>query len=124
MKTRRNLIAATAVMALLAGCTTNPLSLIHIYHGLQLVQRLPAQRSYSVRARLTIYDGYLLSLRLQPGAVERLRAGVAEARACRDVGALIGYCVLASLEGREGRCAEAFALLGEAERLMLSLIHI
>ena len=24
MKTRRNLIAATAVMALLAGCTTNP----------------------------------------------------------------------------------------------------
>lgn len=89
-----------------------------VHHGLQLVQRLPAQRSYSVRARLTIYDGYLLSLRLQPGAVERLRAGVAEARACRDVGALIGYCVLASLEGREGRCAEAFALLGEAERLM------
>ena len=89
-----------------------------VHHGLQLVQRLPAQRSYSVRARLTIYDGYLLSLRLQPGAVERLRAGVAEARACRDVGALIGYCVLASLEGRDGLPAEAFALLGEAERLM------
>ncbi|MBQ1556904.1 MAG: helix-turn-helix transcriptional regulator, partial [Pseudomonas sp.] len=89
-----------------------------VHQGLLLVQRLPAQRSYSVRARLTIYEGYLLSLRLQPQAVERLRVGIAEARACRDVGALIGYCVLASLEGRDGRPAEAFALLGEAERLM------
>lgn len=89
-----------------------------VQQGLLQVQRLPAQRQYSVRARLTIYEGYLLGLRLQPRAVERLRAGVAEARACRDVGALIGYCVLASLEGRDGRSAEAFALLGEAERLM------
>ncbi|MBH3337959.1 helix-turn-helix transcriptional regulator [Pseudomonas mendocina] len=89
-----------------------------VQQGLALVQRLPAQRNYSVRARLTIYEGYLLSLRLHPQAVERLRVGVAEARACRDVGALIGYCVLASLEGRDGRSAEAFALLGEAERLM------
>lgn len=89
-----------------------------VQQGLLWVQRLPAQRQYSVRARLTIYEGYLLGLRLQPRAVERLRAGVAEARACRDVGALIGYCVLVSLEGRDGRSAEAFALLGEAERLM------
>ncbi|TXR40518.1 helix-turn-helix transcriptional regulator [Ectopseudomonas mendocina] len=89
-----------------------------VHQGLLLAQRLPAQRHYSVRARLTIYEGYLLSLRLQPQAADQVRAGVAEARGCRDVAALIGYCVLASLEGREGRSAEAFALLGEAERLM------
>ncbi|MFH6600745.1 LuxR C-terminal-related transcriptional regulator [Ectopseudomonas khazarica] len=89
-----------------------------VHQGLLLVQRLPTQRSYSVRARLTLYQGYLLSLRLDARAAEHLRAGIAEARACRDVGVLIGYCVLACLEGREERPAEAFALLGEAERLM------
>ena len=31
---------------------------------------------------------------------------------------LIGYCVLASLEGRSGNLPEAFAQLAEAERLM------
>ena len=89
-----------------------------VQQGLQLTQCLPEQRNYSVRARLNLYEGYLLSLRMQPQAVTRLHTGIAEARACRDVGVLIGYCVLASLEGREGRSAEAFALLGEAERLM------
>ena len=58
-----------------------------VHQGLLLAQRLPAQRHYSVRARLTIYEGYLLSLRLQPQAAEQVRAGVAEARSCRDVAA-------------------------------------
>ncbi|MGP0174621.1 LuxR C-terminal-related transcriptional regulator [Pseudomonas sp. NCHU5208] len=90
-----------------------------VHQGLSCLQGLSAQRSYSVRARLQIYQGYLHSLRLQPvEALEHLQRGVAEARACRDVGVLIGYCVMASLEGRAGRSAEAFALLGEAERLM------
>ncbi|RMH85447.1 helix-turn-helix transcriptional regulator [Pseudomonas sp. AOB-7] len=93
-------------------------ALEEVRQGLARLQGLTAQRSYSVRARLTLYEGYLLSLRLQPQAAPRLRAGIAEARACRDVGVLIGYCVLAGLEGRSGRPAEAFALLGEAERLM------
>jgi len=93
-------------------------ALSEVRQGLARVQGLAAQRSYSVRARLTLYEGYLLSLRLQPQASERLRAGIVEARGCRDVGVVIGYCVLASLEGRDGRPAEAFALLGEAERLM------
>ncbi|WP_277373908.1 LuxR C-terminal-related transcriptional regulator [Pseudomonas sp. AA-38] len=90
-----------------------------VHQGLSCLQGLSAQRSYSVRARLQIYQGYLHSLRLQPvEALQHLQRGVAEARACRDVGVLIGYCVMASLEGRCGRSAEAFALLGEAERLM------
>ncbi|MGG2399013.1 LuxR C-terminal-related transcriptional regulator [Pseudomonas sp. SH1-B] len=89
-----------------------------VHQGLQLLKGLPVQRSYSVRARLTLYEGYLLSLRLDSRAAAHLRAGIAEARACRDVGVLIGYCVLACLEGQDGRPAEAFALLGEAERLM------
>src|SRR5690606_14962192 len=38
--------------------------------------------------------------------------------ACRDVSLLVGHCVLASMEGRAGRLAEAFAQLAEAERLM------
>jgi len=93
-------------------------ALSEVRQGLARVQGLAPQRSYSVRARLTLFEGYLLSLRLQPQAPERLRAGINEARACRDVGVVVGYCVLASLEGRDGRPAEAFALLGEAERLM------
>ena len=43
MKTRRNLIAATALMAMLAGCTTNPYTgesqagKAGIYGGLSLI---------------------------------------------------------------------------------------
>ena len=90
-----------------------------VQQGLACLQGLSVQRGYSVRARLQIYQGYLYSLRLQPvEAWQHLQQGVAEARGCRDIGVLIGYCVMASLEGRNGRSAEAFALLGEAERLM------
>ena len=94
-------------------------ALDEVHQGLQRLQGLSAQRLYAVRARLTLYEGYLLVSRLQPAqARARLRAGLSEARACRDISVLIGHCVIASLDGREGRFAEAFAELAEAERLM------
>ncbi|UTW06907.1 LuxR C-terminal-related transcriptional regulator [Pseudomonas benzenivorans] len=94
-------------------------ALDEVRQGLERLRGLPPQRRYAVRARLTLYEGYLLNLRLQPQlARQRLAAGIAEARACRDVSLLIGHCVLASLEGRDGALAEAFARLAEAERLM------
>ncbi|WP_439886110.1 LuxR C-terminal-related transcriptional regulator [Pseudomonas sp. MBLB4123] len=94
-------------------------ALDEVRQGLERLRGLPQQRLYALRARLTLYEGYLLSLRLQPQlARQRLTTGIAEARACRDVSLLIGQCVLAGLEGREGALAEAFARLAEAERLM------
>lgn len=94
-------------------------ALEEVQQGLQRLSDLPAQRLYAVRGRLTLYEGYLLSLRLQPQqARQRLLAGIAEARTCRDSSLLIGHCVLASLEGRCGNLSEAFAQLAEAERLM------
>jgi LuxR family maltose regulon positive regulatory protein len=87
--------------------------------GLECMRGLSSQRLYAVRARLTLYEGYLLTLRMQPEAARaRLLAGISEARACRDTSVLIGHCVLATIEGRSGRLAEAFAQLAEAERLM------
>ena len=72
-----------------------------------------------MRARLTLYEGFLLALRLQPQAARaRLQAGLGEARACRDISVLIGHCVIARLEGSSGEFAKAFAELAEAERLM------
>jgi LuxR family maltose regulon positive regulatory protein len=87
--------------------------------GLERLRGLSQQRVYAVRARLTLYEGFLLALRLRPEeASARLRAGIAEARSCRDISLLVGYCILASQEGRAGRFNEAFAQLAEAERLM------
>ncbi|MET1078295.1 MAG: LuxR C-terminal-related transcriptional regulator [Pseudomonas sp.] len=94
-------------------------ALDEVRQGLERLRGLAPQRSYAVRARLTLYQGYLLTQRLQSeDARVLLSAGITEARACRDISLLIGYCVLASLDGREGRVSEAFALLAEAERLM------
>lgn len=94
-------------------------ALEEVRQGLHRLADLPAQRRFAVRGRLTLYEGYLLALRLQPQqARERLLAGIGEARSCRDISVLIGYCVLASLEGRSGNLPEAFAQLAEAERLM------
>ncbi|WP_397427732.1 LuxR C-terminal-related transcriptional regulator [Pseudomonas asiatica] len=94
-------------------------ALDEVREGLQRLQGLSAQRLYAVRARLTLYEGYLLVSRLQPSQGRaRLRAGLGEARACRDISVLIGHCVIATLDGREGHFAEAFAELAEAERLM------
>lgn len=89
--------------------------------GLERLQVLPERRDYAVRARLMLYLGIVQLMRLCPMDARRsLLAGIEEARNCRDVSLLIGYCMLASQEGRSGRQTEAFALLAELERLMHS----
>jgi LuxR family maltose regulon positive regulatory protein len=94
-------------------------ALDELRQGQQRLASLSARRPYAVRGRLTLYEGYLLSLRLQPQqARHKLLAGIAEARSCRDISVLIGYCELAGLEGRSGNLTEAFAQLAEAERVM------
>ncbi|KPX49428.1 Transcriptional regulator, LuxR family [Pseudomonas syringae pv. helianthi] len=94
-------------------------ALDEVRRGQQRLKGLSTVRLYAVRARLTLYEGYLLTLRLQvdQGRV-LLLAGLAEARACRDISVLIGHCVIATMEGCAGQFAEAFAELAEAERLM------
>ncbi|HID8529619.1 TPA: LuxR C-terminal-related transcriptional regulator, partial [Pseudomonas aeruginosa] len=73
----------------------------------------------AVRGRLLLYRGYLRSLALQPDEARKwIKQGIEETRSCRDVSLVIGYCVLASLEGRLGNYAAAFARLGDVERLM------
>jgi len=94
-------------------------ALDEVRQGLQRLYGLSAQRLYAVRARLILYEGYLLTMRSQPEAgLSRLRAGLIEARACRDISVLIGHCVIANQEGHNGEFAQAFAELAEAERLM------
>jgi LuxR family maltose regulon positive regulatory protein len=94
-------------------------ALEEVRQGLQRLQGLSPQRLFAVRARLTLYEGFLLALRLQPQTARlRLLAGLTEARACRDISVLIGHCVIARLEGSSGEFAKAFAELAEAERLM------
>ncbi|WP_248739355.1 LuxR C-terminal-related transcriptional regulator [Pseudomonas kribbensis] len=94
-------------------------SLDEVQQGLERLRGLSAQRLYAVRARLTLYEGFLLAMRLQPEAArQRLQAGLSEARACRDISVLIGHCVIARLDGSSGDYARAFAELAEAERLM------
>ncbi|HEX4551971.1 LuxR C-terminal-related transcriptional regulator [Pseudomonas sp.] len=94
-------------------------ALDEVHQGLERLRGLSPQRLYAVRARLTLYEGFLLAMRLQPQeARARLLAGVSEARACRDISVLIGHCVIARLDGSSGEFARAFAELAEAERLM------
>ncbi|MBC3209724.1 helix-turn-helix transcriptional regulator [Pseudomonas sp. SWRI111] len=94
-------------------------ALDEVQQGLERLRGLSPQRLYAVRARLTLYEGFLLAMRLQPQAARvRLVAGIAEARACRDISVLIGHCVIARLDGASGEFAKAFAELAEAERLM------
>jgi len=94
-------------------------ALDEVRQGLERLRGLSAQRLYAVRARLTLYEGFLLAMRLQPQAARaRLQAGLTEARACRDISVLIGHCVIARLDGSGGDFAKAFAELAEAERLM------
>src|SRR5471032_3550783 len=94
-------------------------ALDEVHQGLDRLRGLSAQRLYAVRARLILYEGFLLALRLQPDAARlRLQAGLSEARACRAISVLIGHCVIARLEGSSGEFAKAFAELAEAERLM------
>ncbi|MDO7897415.1 LuxR C-terminal-related transcriptional regulator [Pseudomonas citrulli] len=94
-------------------------ALDEVHQGLQRLHALSPQRLYAVRARLTLYEGFLLTLRMQPQAgLTRLQAGLTEARACRDISVLLGHCVIARIEGASGEFARAFAELAEAERLM------
>lgn len=94
-------------------------ALDEVHQGLERLRGLSSQRLYAVRARLTLYEGFLLAMRLQPQAARsRLLAGLSEARACRDISVLIGHCVIARLDGQGGEFAKAFAELAEAERLM------
>jgi LuxR family maltose regulon positive regulatory protein len=94
-------------------------SLDEVRQGLHRLQGLSSQRLYAVRARLTLYEGFLLALRLQLQAARaRLQSGLGEARACRDISVLIGHCMIARLDGNSGEFAKAFAELAEAERLM------
>lgn len=94
-------------------------ALDEVHQGLKRLRGLSPQRLYAVRARLTLYEGFLLAMRLQPQAARlRLLAGIGEARACRDISVLIGHCVIARLDGASGEFAKAFAELAEAERLM------
>ncbi|MBC3778039.1 LuxR C-terminal-related transcriptional regulator [Pseudomonas sp. SWRI99] len=94
-------------------------ALDEVQQGLERLRGLSPQRLYAVRARLTLYEGFLLAMRLQHQAARvRLVAGIAEARACRDISVLIGHCVIARLDGASGEFAKAFAELAEAERLM------
>jgi LuxR family maltose regulon positive regulatory protein len=94
-------------------------ALDEVHQGLGRLRGLSPQRLYAVRARLTLYEGFLLAMRLQPQAARvRLLAGISEARACRDISVLIGHCVIARLDGGSGEFAKAFAELAEAERLM------
>lgn len=94
-------------------------ALDEVHQGLERLRGMSAQRLYAVRARLTLYEGFLLAMRLQPQAARtRLQAGLTEARACRDISVLIGHCVIARLDGNNGDFAKAFAELAEAERLM------
>ena len=94
-------------------------ALDEVHQGLERLRGLSPQRLYAVRARLTLYEGFLLAMRLQPQPARiRLLAGISEARACRDISVLIGHCVIARLDGATGEFAKAFAELAEAERLM------
>lgn len=94
-------------------------ALEEVRQGQLRLHSLPREKQYAVRGRLRLYEGYLHSLRLQPQlARECLYAGIAEARSCRDISVVLGYCVLASMAGREGELTEAFAHLAEVERLM------
>ncbi|MFV3303794.1 LuxR C-terminal-related transcriptional regulator [Pseudomonas sp. NY15181] len=90
-----------------------------VRQGLARLSGLSGQRRYAVRGRLMLYQGYLRSLALQPDEARKcLKAGIEEARACRDISLVIGFCVLASLEGRLGNYTRAFAHLAEVERMM------
>ncbi|WP_434595621.1 helix-turn-helix transcriptional regulator [Pseudomonas sp. R4-83] len=94
-------------------------ALDEVHQGLERLRGLSPQRLYAVRARLTLYEGFLLAMRMQPDAARvHLLAGLGEARACRDISVLIGHCVIARLDGSRGEFAKAFAELAEAERLM------
>ena len=87
--------------------------------GQRRLQGLGPGGAYAVRARLALYEGYLLMLGQRPEeARSRLRDGMREAWACRDMTLVIGHCVQAILADQQGDTAEAFRLLAEGERTL------
>ena len=87
---------------------------------LEGLEAMDYPQGLAIRARLTILHGYLKG---QLGELEfagrRVREGIDEARRCRDIHVLPGYCLLAGIEARRrDGFARAFELLAEAERLM------
>lgn len=90
-----------------------------VRNGLACITDASLQHSYASRGRLALLEGELLFSRaeLAPSRA-RLRQGIEESRACRDLAVLRGYACLARIEAGEGRPDMAFALLAEAESLM------
>ena len=84
------------------------------------LERIGHVEPLSARARLTMYEGYLAGLQGErEQALTLLDVGIDEARQCRDVHVLLGYCIKASLLGRQAdSLTHAFDTLTEAERLM------
>jgi LuxR family maltose regulon positive regulatory protein len=77
-------------------------ALDEVRQGLQRLQGLSAQRLYAVRARLTLVRRLSAGSRLQPAQGARACVPGWARRACRDISVLIGHCVIATLDGREG----------------------
>tara|TARA_R110001592_G_scaffold68273_1_gene209170 strand:- start:2167 stop:4866 length:2700 start_codon:yes stop_codon:yes gene_type:complete len=86
----------------------------------EVLAALNYPQGLAIRARLAIYHGYLIGqLGDLDTARHRVREGMEEARACRDLHVLPGYCLLAGIEARRrDGFGLAFELLAEAERLM------
>lgn len=84
------------------------------------LERIAHSDALSIRARLAMYEGYLAGLQGErERALELLDDGIDEARRCRDVHVLLGYCIKASLLARQPETlTDAFDTLTEAERLM------
>lgn len=87
---------------------------------LEVLHALDYPQGLAIRARLMILHGYLVGQLGDPDTARReVRQGIDEARACRDIHVLPGYCLLAGIEARRrDGFGQAFELLAEAERLM------
>lgn len=87
---------------------------------LDILAGLDFPQGLAIRGRLSIYHGYLVGQFGHLDAARRqVRDGIDEARACRDMHVLPGYCLLAGIEARRhDGFGKAFELLAEAERLM------
>ncbi|GGD05684.1 transcriptional regulator [Halopseudomonas salina] len=87
---------------------------------LEVLNKLDYPQGLAIRARLTILHGYYVGQLGDSEAARReVRQGIDEARSCRDIHVLPGYCLLAGIEARRrDGFNQAFELLAEAERLM------
>lgn len=87
--------------------------------GLLRIAGLCPQRRYASRGRLAVVEGELLYLGGDLAAARRrLREGVEELRACRDLMVVRGYACLARVDADDLSLEAGFAALAEAESLM------